>query len=77
MIDYTAEDFTAGRCASTSSSTAWATSRRADLLAVTGLIEAGTLTPVLDPMDPLAGTAGRLRNVEAGHARGKAIGAVT
>jgi NADPH:quinone reductase-like Zn-dependent oxidoreductase len=46
---------------------------RSDLLAVTGLIEAGQLTPVLDRTYPLAGTAEGLRYVEAGHARGKAI----
>ena len=47
--------------------------RRADLLAVTGLIEAGTLTPVVDRTYPLADTAEGLRHVEAGHARGKVV----
>jgi NADPH:quinone reductase-like Zn-dependent oxidoreductase len=46
---------------------------RPDLLAVTGLIEAGQLTPVLDRTYPLAGAAEGLRYVEAGHARGKAV----
>jgi len=46
---------------------------RADLLAVTGLIEAGTLTPVLGRTYPLADTAEGLRHVEAGHARGKVV----
>ena len=47
--------------------------KRADLLAVTGLIEAGTLTPVVDRTYPLADTAEGLRHVEAGHARGKVV----
>ena len=47
--------------------------KRADLLAVTGLIEAGTLTPVLGRTYPLADTAEGLRHVEAGHARGKVV----
>ena len=46
---------------------------RADLLAVTGLIEAGTLMPVLGRTYPLADTAEGLRHVEAGHARGKVV----
>ena len=46
---------------------------RADLLAVTGLIDAGTLTPVVDRTYPLACTAEGLRHVEAGHARGKVV----
>jgi len=47
--------------------------KREELLAVTGLIEAGTLTPVLGRTYPLAGTAEGVRHVEAGHARGKVI----
>ena len=47
--------------------------KRADLLAVTELIEAGRLTPALDRTYPLADTAEGLRHVEAGHARGKVI----
>ena len=46
---------------------------RDELLAVTGLIEAGKLTPVLDRTYPLAGTAEGLRHVEQGHARGKIV----
>ena len=46
---------------------------RAELLAVTELIDAGTLTPVLGRTYPLADTAEGLRQVEAGHARGKVI----
>ena len=38
-----------------------------------GLIEAGKLTPVLDRIYPLAGTAEGLRRVEQGHARGKVV----
>ena len=41
---------------------------REQLLTLTGLIEAGTLTPVLDRTYPLADTAEGLRRVEQGHA---------
>lgn len=44
-----------------------------DLLAVTALIEAGTLTPVVDRTYPLADAADGVRHVERGHARGKAV----
>jgi NADPH:quinone reductase-like Zn-dependent oxidoreductase len=47
--------------------------KRADLLTVTGLIEDGKLTPVLDRTYPLADTAEGLRRVEQGHARGKVV----
>jgi NADPH:quinone reductase-like Zn-dependent oxidoreductase len=50
---------------------------RQDLLAVTELIEAGTLAPVVDRIFPLADTAAALRHVEAGHARGKVVVTVT
>jgi hypothetical protein len=40
---------------------------REHLLTLTGLIEAGKLTPVLDRTYPLAGTAEGLRRVEQGH----------
>ncbi|MBO4207247.1 NAD(P)-dependent alcohol dehydrogenase [Micromonospora echinofusca] len=46
---------------------------REDLLAVTALIEAGTLTPVVDRTYPLADAADAMRHVEQGHARGKAV----
>ena len=46
---------------------------REELLAVTGLIQDGKLTPVVDRTYPLADTAEGLRHVEQGHARGKAI----
>lgn len=46
---------------------------RADLLAVTDLIEAGKVAPVIDRTFPLADTAAALRHVEAGHARGKVV----
>ncbi|MDT0345848.1 NAD(P)-dependent alcohol dehydrogenase [Streptomyces litchfieldiae] len=45
----------------------------ADLLAVTALIEAGKVTPVVDRTYPLADTAEGVRHVEQGHARGKAV----
>ena len=46
---------------------------REELLAVTGLIEDGKLTPVVDRTYPLAKTAEGLRHLEHGHARGKAV----
>jgi NADPH:quinone reductase-like Zn-dependent oxidoreductase len=50
---------------------------REDLLAVTELIAAGKVTPVIDRTFPLADTAAGLRHVEAGHARGKVVVTVT
>ncbi|MFE8016951.1 NAD(P)-dependent alcohol dehydrogenase [Streptomyces antibioticus] len=44
-----------------------------DLLAVTALIDSGTLTPVVDRTYPLTDTAEGVRHVERGHARGKAV----
>ncbi|MFD4597175.1 NAD(P)-dependent alcohol dehydrogenase [Streptomyces sp. NPDC058464] len=44
-----------------------------DLLAVTALVEAGRLAPVVDRTYPLADTAAAVRHVEQGHARGKAV----
>ncbi|WP_405817633.1 NAD(P)-dependent alcohol dehydrogenase [Streptomyces sp. NBC_01390] len=44
-----------------------------DLLAVTALIEAGRLTPVVDRTYPLTDVAEGVRHVERGHARGKAV----
>ncbi|MER5793439.1 NAD(P)-dependent alcohol dehydrogenase [Streptomyces sp. NPDC001980] len=44
-----------------------------DLLAVTSLIGAGRLAPVVDRSYPLADTAAGVRHVEQGHARGKAV----
>jgi NADPH:quinone reductase-like Zn-dependent oxidoreductase len=44
-----------------------------DLLAVTALIEAGKLTPVVDRTYPLADVAEGVRCVEQSHARGKAV----
>lgn len=46
---------------------------REQLLTVTKLIEAGTLTPVLDRTYSLAGAADGLRYVEQGHAHGKVV----
>jgi NADPH:quinone reductase-like Zn-dependent oxidoreductase len=47
--------------------------KQEQLLTLTGLIEAGKLTPVLDRTYPLADTAEGLRRVEQGHARGKVV----
>ena len=46
---------------------------REELLAVTGLIQDGKLTPVVDRTYPLAETVEGLRHVEQGHARGKVV----
>ena len=46
---------------------------RAELLAVTGLIEDGQLMPVVGRTYPLAETVEGLRTVEQGHARGKIV----
>jgi len=46
---------------------------REDLLAVTELVDTGTLRPVIDRTYPLADAAAGLRHVEAGHARGKVV----
>jgi NADPH:quinone reductase-like Zn-dependent oxidoreductase len=51
--------------------------KREELLDVTGLIEDGKLTPVVDRSYPLADTAEGLRHVEQGHARGKVVVTVT
>jgi NADPH:quinone reductase-like Zn-dependent oxidoreductase len=50
---------------------------REDLLAVTELVDAGTLCPVIDRTYPLADAAAGLQHVEAGHARGKVVISVT
>ncbi len=50
---------------------------REDLLAVTELVGAGTLRPVVDHAYPMPETAAGLRHVEAGHARGKVVITVT
>ncbi|WBB81243.1 NAD(P)-dependent alcohol dehydrogenase [Micromonospora sp. WMMD882] len=44
-----------------------------DLRAVTALVDAGTLTPVVDRTYPLADAAEAVRHVERGHARGKVV----
>jgi NADPH:quinone reductase-like Zn-dependent oxidoreductase len=47
-----------------------------DLLALAALVEAGTVTPVVDRTFPLEGAAAALAYVGAGHARGKVVVAV-
>jgi len=44
-----------------------------DLLTLTGLVEDGKLTPILDRTYPLADAPKGLRHVESGHARGKVV----
>ena len=46
---------------------------REDLLAVSELVDIGTLRPVIDRTYPLAEAAAGLQHVEAGHARGKVV----
>jgi NADPH:quinone reductase-like Zn-dependent oxidoreductase len=46
---------------------------RADLLALTELIEAGKLTPVIDGTYPLSRTAEAMSHVAEGHARGTVV----
>ena len=46
---------------------------REHLLAVTELVEAGKVTPVVGRTYPLADTAAGLRHLEQGHARGKVV----
>jgi NADPH:quinone reductase-like Zn-dependent oxidoreductase len=50
-----------------------AQAKQRDLLTLTGLVDDGRLTPVLDRTLPLADVAEGLRHVERGHARGKVI----
>jgi NADPH:quinone reductase-like Zn-dependent oxidoreductase len=44
-----------------------------DLETLTGLIEAGTIAPVIDRTYPLRETAAAIRYLEQGHARGKVV----
>jgi NADPH:quinone reductase-like Zn-dependent oxidoreductase len=46
---------------------------RAELAAITALIEEGTVTPVVDRTYPMADTAKGLHYVEAGHVHGKVV----
>ena len=48
-------------------------SNREDLLTLTELIEAGTVTPLIDRTYPLSDAAGALTHVGAGHARGTVV----
>ncbi|MEU8261991.1 NAD(P)-dependent alcohol dehydrogenase [Micromonospora sp. NPDC048999] len=44
-----------------------------NLMALTGLIEAGQITPVVDRTWPLAGVPDAIRHLKGGHATGKAV----
>ena len=46
---------------------------RADLQVLAGMIQAGTLTPVIDKVYPLAAAAEAFRHLESGHAHGKIV----
>jgi NADPH:quinone reductase-like Zn-dependent oxidoreductase len=47
--------------------------RRADLLVLKELIEAGKVTPVIDRTYPLSEVPEAIRYLEQGHARGKVV----
>ena len=47
--------------------------RKEDLLVLKDLIEAGTVTPVIDKSYPLSAVPEAIRYLEAGHARGKVV----
>jgi NADPH:quinone reductase-like Zn-dependent oxidoreductase len=47
--------------------------KAADLRALTELAQSGTLTPVIGHTYPLAGAAGAIRDIAAGHASGKGV----
>jgi NADPH:quinone reductase-like Zn-dependent oxidoreductase len=47
--------------------------RRADLLVLKELIEAGKVTPVIDRTYPLSEVSQAIRYLEQGHARGKVV----
>ena len=47
--------------------------KREDLIALTGLIEAGTLRPVIDRTYPLIEAPDAIRYLEEGHSRGKIV----
>jgi len=47
--------------------------RKADLIVLQGLLEAGKVIPVIDRSYPLSDVAGAIRYLEKGHARGKVI----
>ncbi len=44
-----------------------------DLVVLRGLVDQGTVTPVIDRTYPLAATGEAIRYVEGGHARGKVV----
>lgn len=44
-----------------------------DLVVLTGLVDAGSLVPLIDRTYPLEQTADALRHIETGHARGKVV----
>jgi len=50
--------------------------KRKDMLALKDLIEAGTITPVIDETYPLRDTAAAMAHIAAGHASGKTLIAV-
>jgi NADPH:quinone reductase-like Zn-dependent oxidoreductase len=50
-----------------------ATTRPEDLALLAGLVERGTITPVIDRRFPLSETAAAVRHLGTGHARGKAV----
>ena len=46
---------------------------KADLIALTELIDSGQVTPVIDKIHPLSQTITAIRHVRDGHTRGKVV----
>jgi hypothetical protein len=54
-------------------STLLCSENKADLIALTELIESGQVTPVIDKVYPLSQTIAAIRYMRDGHARGKVV----
>jgi NADPH:quinone reductase-like Zn-dependent oxidoreductase len=50
-----------------------ASENAADLVVLTGLVEAGKLTPVIDSIYPLSEAPAAIQHLVDGHARGKIV----
>jgi len=51
----------------------WKPFKKEDVATITGLLESGTVTPVIDRTFPLAEVADALRYIESGRAQGKVV----
>ena len=54
-------------------STLLCSENKADLIALTEMIESGQVTPVIDKVYPLSETIAAIRYMQDGHARGKVV----